>query len=307
MMTDLSEILDQYNHQRVFFELVGGNHGDTLIEMGARFFLSKYQFDYVDRPEQAQLIIVNGSGGFAVELWSPDLAGLQNLARNYPSHPLIVLPSSFQFTQTDFASCFDQRTVPAYLFARENASYARITGLKYTSAVFTFLHRDMAFELQDSPFIKSLLSVSQTKHILLIERFDREATTHSPQELNISNSVKKALPAPLKRLLKKRLHQIRRQKSNFTSSALNRLYAELPEFIGLPVIAEDVSSNVGFTFEQFSHIITEAAVVISNRLHAAILAAMLKKTTIVLSGHPYGKLEACFEYSLKDYPNTYLW
>jgi len=165
----------------------------------------------------------------------------------------------------------------------------------------------MAFELRDSPFLEVLQKSAQSKHILLIERFDREATTQTSYELNVSGSVKRAIPAPVKRFLKKGLHRIRRQKSGFTTGAVSRLYSEHPEFRGFPVITEDVSSNVGFTFEQFLQLIAEAAVVISNRLHAAILAAMLGKTTIVLSGHPYGKLESCYEFSMKDFPNVSLW
>ncbi len=306
-MTKLAEIMDQYDQQRVFFEPVGGNHGDTLIELGSRYFLAKYQLEYVDRPEQAQLLIVNGSGSFAVELWSPGLVGLKQLSAKFPALPMIVLPSSYQFLQTDFASAFLGRTAPTFLFARETASYARIANLDYPAPVYPLLHPDMAFELRDSPFLEVLQKSTQSKHVLLIERFDREATTRTTYEMNVSSSVKKAVPAPVKRFLKKGLHRIRRQKSGFTTGALSRLYSEHPEFRGLPVIVEDVSSNVGFTFDQFLQFIAQAAVVISNRLHAAILAAMLGKTTIVLSGHPYGKLEACFEYSLKDDPNTRLW
>jgi exopolysaccharide biosynthesis predicted pyruvyltransferase EpsI len=233
--------------------------------------------------------------------------GLKKLAANFPALPMIVLPSSYQFLHTDFDSCFDKRTAPTYLFAREAASYARIANLDYSSPVLPFLHRDMSFELWASPFLEVLKKSTQSKHILLIERFDREATTQSAYKMDVSNAVKSAVPAQVKRFLKKRLHHIRRSKSGFTSTALSRLYSEHPEFRGLPVIAEDVSSNVGFTFEQFIKLIAQAAVVISNRLHAAILAAMLGKTTIVLSGHPYGKLEACYEFSLKDYPNVSLW
>ncbi|OGO27517.1 MAG: hypothetical protein A2Z16_17440 [Chloroflexi bacterium RBG_16_54_18] len=306
-MTKLAEIMDEFDQRRVFFEPVGGNHGDTLIELGSRFFLSKYQLDYVDRPDLADLLIINGSGSFAVELWSPGLVGLKKLAAYFSALPIIVLPSSFQFLHTDFASAFLERTAPAYLFAREAESYARIANLDYPAPVYTFLHPDMAFELRDSPFLDVLKESVQSKHILLIERFDREATTQSIYEMNFASSVKKAVPAPVKRFLKKGLHHIRRQKSGFTSSALSRLYSEHPEFRGLPVIAEDISSDVGFRFEQFLQLIAQAAVVISNRLHAAILAAMLGKTTIILCGHPYGKLESCYEFSMKDYPNVSLW
>jgi exopolysaccharide biosynthesis predicted pyruvyltransferase EpsI len=306
-MNSLAEIMEQYKYRRVFFEPVGGNHGDTLIELGSRYFLSQYRLDFVDQPELADLIIVNGSGSFAVELWNPGLPGLKKLAANFPALPMIVLPSSFQFFQSDFASCFCERTAPAYLFARDAASYERIASLKYPSEVIPSLQCDMTFELAGSPFLETLKKSVLSKHILVIERFDREATTHSSYGIHVSDSLKKVTPAALTRFVKKGLHLLRRRKSGFTSSALARLLAEFPEYTGLPVIAEDVSSNVGFTFDQFIQLISQAAVVISNRLHAAILAAMLNKTTIVLSGHPYGKLEACYDYSLRQYPKVYLW
>lgn len=306
-MNSLDEILQQFRSQPVFFEPVGGNHGDTLIELGSRHFLSKYHLDFVTPPDQAQLIIVNGSGSFAVELWSPGLAGLRKVTCGYPQKTVVVLPSSYQFDLVDFPGCFEGRESPAYLFARELASYERIARLAYPASVFPLLHHDMAFELAGSPFLHDLKKSAQDRHVLLIERFDREATTHHSMEIKLSSTLRARVPAPLKRLIKSKLHLLRRQKSGFTSQALDRLYSERPEFKGLPVIAEDVSSKVGFTFEQFLQTIAQAAVVISNRLHAAILSTLLEKPTIVLSGHPYGKLESSFDYSLKKYPNASLW
>jgi exopolysaccharide biosynthesis predicted pyruvyltransferase EpsI len=307
-MITVREILNQYSSKRVYFEPLGGNHGDTLIEMGSRYLISQLGMILESDPRNAEVIVINGGGGFCVELWDKNLGGVQQFAQTYPDQPLIILPSSVFFQESNFASFFTGRSAPAYLFARDPYSFNMIRSLAYPAEVYVGLGDDMAFELRQSPFLVELRSRVEEKHILIIERFDVESATGTPQSINPSKLIKNILPGPLKHFLKKMIHKQRTMMTPFTHLALERLDKINAGYKHLPVIAQDVSSNVGFTFDQFSLAIAQAAVVVTTRLHAGILAAMLGKPTYFYStSGSYLKIRGCYEHSMAHLPNVDLW
>ncbi|MSP14932.1 MAG: polysaccharide pyruvyl transferase family protein [Chloroflexi bacterium] len=304
----LLQVLSSLGGKPVFFEPVGGNHGDTLIEMGSRHLLAKLGIIPVQDPAAAAAIIINGSGSVGVELWSPGLSGLKYYLQAFPHTLLIVLPSSFYFRGPYFPDLFAARTGPAYVFARDKYSFDLIQNQPYVSDVRVGIGNDMAFELGDSDFLRTLLSKCSEKHVLLVERFDQEATTAATRQLNIPQRFKAFFPPPMQHFLKKIIHHRRTGASTFSPLALQRLYHEFPQFMGLPVLVEDISSPVGFAFAQFTQAIAEAAVVITTRLHVAILAALLRKPVFIQSGPgPYQKLRGVWEYTMSEMVNVHLW
>jgi exopolysaccharide biosynthesis predicted pyruvyltransferase EpsI len=254
------------------------------------------------------VIIVNGSGSFAVELWSPGLDGLRHYAQAFRDKPLVVLPSSYYWLATDFPGCFDGRRSPAYLFARERYSYELIRAQRYASAVHVGLDDDMAFALQDSDLLAQLKRAARCRHVLIVERFDAEAVTGLERQLHASPRTVAVVPGALRRALKRVVHRQRTHSSGFTGQVMERLCDAHPHYRKLPVVSEDISSQVGFTFEQFTHAVAEAAVVVTTRLHVAILAAMLDKHTCIVAGQGrYRKLVGCYEHSLARFKNVELW
>lgn len=307
-MVALDSVLDSLRGKPVYFEPLGGNNGDTLIRLGSCYAFEQRGISLVADSSQAEVAVVNGSGGVGVELWSEKLSWMRDLSRRFCNQTLIVLPSAFYFQEDHLAACFVNRTAPAYLFARDQYSYDRIAAQAYPTDVRLGLHHDMAFALRDSPFLNQLKARTTSRHILIVERFDIEATTAPPQQIVRLRSLRQRVPSPIKRMLKRIVHRQRIAASPFTITSLGRLYHEAPHFKGLPVMAHDISSSEGFTFEQFTDAIANAAVVISTRLHVGILAALLDKPTYLISGNgSYQKLRAVYEYSLSNLPHVHLW
>lgn len=306
-MVELAGVLAALRGKQVFFEPLGGNHGDTLILLGSKHVLAQYDIRLVADPHAADAIVMNGGGALGVEMWSPKLEGLRGYAQTFRDKPLVVLPSSFAFEGDALATCFSHRTAPAFLFARERYSFDKLTQ-PYPSEVHTGMADDMAFALRDTPFLSDLQKQVAARHVLLVERFDLEAVTAPPQPIAVSRSLKQYVPGPLKRALKSLVHRRRVASSNFTPTTLARLYREAPQYSHLPVVAQDVSSQLGFTFAEFQQAIAEAAVVITTRLHVGILAALLDKPTYLIRGTgSYPKLQGVYEYSLAKFSHVSLW
>src|SRR5581483_5024391 len=105
-MMGLGEVLDGLRSKVVYFEAAGGNHGDTLIQMGSRLTLERYGIETTDDAHAAEAIVINGGGALGVEVWSAKLPGLYRFAQTFRDKPLVVLPSSFDFVGDHLARCF---------------------------------------------------------------------------------------------------------------------------------------------------------------------------------------------------------
>lgn len=305
----VSEVLASLRGKSIFFEPVGGNNGDVVIEMGTRELLGQLGIEVHGNKSNAQVILINGNGGLGVELYQPDMPAIKHYAQRFRDKPLVMLPASYHFQNNLLGDCFRGRTAPAIIFAREQYSYKLLQTQTFSSDVQIGIDHDMAFNLIGSETIRALQARIAAKHILLVERFDVEtATGGKPKEVRAPLPWKRALPVPIRNLGKKIIHTRRAAQTGFKSSILQRLYTEAPQFKGLPVFAHDISSIIGFTFEQFTQLIVESAVVVTTRLHVGILAALIGKPTYLFTGKaPYPKIKGVYEYSLAEMPHVHLW
>ncbi|BAZ48935.1 exopolysaccharide biosynthesis protein-like protein [Nostoc sp. NIES-4103] len=317
LLNPLLEELSKYRGKRIFFEPLHGNNGDKLIEMGSREMLQKLGANLVNQPQQADAIVVNGGAGMT-DIWVHGFHTLRNYNCLYPQTPLIVLPSSFWFTETNFASLFSKRVAPAFIYAREPYSLKTLKDLVFPGDVRLGIDHDMAFHLQDSLYIKNLQSKTAQKHILIVERNDPESVTGSYQsEQTISTTKSSYIPKFIKRPIRRYIltplkhaalaKSLGEQGANttFVQESLNQVLQDHPNLAGLPVFAADISNPDLCSFHTFSKLIAEAAVVVATRLHVGILAAMLDKPTYIKSGS-YHKIRGIFEYSLVDKQNVRL-
>ena len=141
-----------------------------------------------------------------------------------------------------------------------------------------------------------------------MERFDIESVTGEVKQLSNVKRIKRFLPTPIKQKLKSILHKTRTLQSDFTQNTLSQIYNEHPELRDNPVMVQDISSVVGFTFSQFVDAITRSAFTVTTRLHVAILSAMIGKETRIVAGNtPYHKNRGVFEFSLCELSNLELW
>lgn len=311
LLRPLADELSVYRGKRVFFEKLEGNNGDKLIEMGGLEVLRKTGVKLVDKPQQAEAIVINGGAGMT-DIWSHGFQKLRKYNSLHSDIPLIILPSSFVFTKTDFPSLFKDRVAPAFVYARERYSLEILENLVFPENVSLGLDHDMAFALQNTSYIEKLRSSRSQKHILIVERNDPESVTgvyKARQAKQKKNSLKKAIPWSVKRPINRRLlWPLKRislsqtlgdlgTETAFAKDWHRKILQDCPSLEGLPVYAADISDPALCSFSRFSQLIAQSSVVVATRLHVGILAAMLDKKTYLISGS-YHKIPGIFEYSL---------
>jgi|Deesub1362A_J573_1020465.scaffolds.fasta_scaffold01190_4 exopolysaccharide biosynthesis predicted pyruvyltransferase EpsI len=319
-ISNLSDFFALVRGARIFFDPLWGNNGDKLIALGSLEAFRRHGIKLTRSPKHAQAIVLNGGGGMTPR-WGA-LGVLYNYVRSYPNKMIVVLPSSWESVETggltDALSL--PRRAPVFLFAREKYSLEALYALsvKYKNLTVGLDH-DMAFQLQDTDFLARLKRRAEAKHILVVERKDKEASPgvkcSRPVLISlISNvvpaGVRTALPlrtrvkiasllAPVERLITK-LQTGSYEESAFYEQALQLVKNNHREHADLPVYVADVSLPTVCNFRNFCLAVAHAAVVITTRLHVAILAALLGKPTYLKEG-PWHKIKGVYEYSLKEF------
>ena len=299
-------VLGEVASTRVFFEELTGNNGDRLILQGAYDALGKAGITPVASPLEAETIVITGGGGM-IESSRRGIGGLREHLDRRPEQAVIVLPQSYKFETLDFAALFEGRSAPVTLFARERYSLEILMGLDFPRGVRIGLDHDLAFRLKSGPFIDRLRGSAASKHVLIVERADGEATTAARHTAIGVPAINRFVPAPLKIALKRRIRAAQASRNAKTSDfvrTMSRRVQELhPETASLPVFASDISDPGNTDFEGFCRSIAEAAVVVSNRLHVGVLAAMIGKPTYVLSNN-YHKIAGIAAYSMGGMDNV---
>lgn len=291
------EFLQSLAGQRVFLDPLFGNHGDHMIAKGAEQLLESAPLVRAADPASADWILVNGGGGMA-EGW-PGLGIVQTYGRRFPDKPLAVLPSSYLFRDENPGRWFAGRNAPLWLWARETASLNLIRELNPPCELHTGLDHDLALALAGQPTLESLLAVEPEPVVLAVERDDWESPTGRRRPLAIPglsfipeawrNTARKALLGPLRRR--------QDQASPFGQAAM----ALLPELgvdaTGMGLHCEDISLGEVCGFDEFLHAIARASVIVSTRLHVAILGHLLGRPTVLVEGN-WHKARGVFEHSL---------
>jgi exopolysaccharide biosynthesis predicted pyruvyltransferase EpsI len=306
--TDVLESLRSHAGARAFFKPLPGNHGDRLILLGARHWLAPLGFQWVEDPAKADVIVINGGGGMFVQPWCDDLRAFRRYAQGYPGTPLVVLPSSFYWGESDLIGCFAGRTAGLVLFARELLSLSRLERAGLPDGVSVGLDCDMAFRLAGTPLVEDARRVPSRGYVLLVERFDAEqATGWSFRSGPLRKKLGRRLPAPVRNFLKQVLDRVRYLTSDFRRSALDEALRLRPDLAGKPVVYNDVSDVMQNSFDEFVRIIAAADAVVTTRMHAGILAAMLGKPTFLKGkAGDYRKLQSVYERWLAAMPHVHL-
>lgn len=282
--------LKQYQGRPVFFEPLSGNNGDRLITLGAERLFRATGVIRCPLPSEAELIVING-GGAMNDLWLGGLIKLRDYCVGYPRTPIVVGPSSYRFQGIRLSDFALPRQGSVVLFAREMYSYRE---LKRQSLLpgWEFRHsQDVALELREAPLITVLRSQATDDYILAAMRKDKEGGE------SLVNSIRgdwlpRYLRTPLSKLRDKIVYRSKRGILDSIKKA---------ETVEGPIIARDISVSVAF--DEFLSAVTHASLVVTDRLHVAILAHMLKKRTYLLAGN-YHKNRGVYEYSLDSVNGT---
>jgi len=284
-----ASFLETLSDRNIFFEPLQGNNGDRLILMGARWLLRKCCCKLVEEPQKADLILLNGSGGMN-DIWHFGLNKLESYRTNYPKLPIVVGPSTYRFKGNQFKRICEINDTPLFFFTRDIISIGIIRKECSASQIDVQPSQDLAFELQDSDFIKNLREGVQEKHVLIVTRGDRESLSKGILTKVKGTWVPKKLRAPLSRARDKLLSFKRRK----TYKSIMKGYG-IPR--DTPVINQDISCRV--SFPEFVATIRDAAFIITDRLHVGVLGHMLNKETVLFPAS-YDKTKGVFEMSMSD-------
>lgn len=305
----VAEELRSIKGRKVFFDPLVGNNGDRLHRMGSREALRRAGGQFVNRPENAEVIVMNGGAAMTVQ-WKYGLELLDRYSKRFPNTELWVMPATYDIAGYDFAASFAGRTAPARLYCRERYSFEMLRPITFSTDVRLGVDHDMAFHLLDSDYLRSLQAKCDQRHILVVERDDQESSTGLagkavPVPRGLKDLVPRSIKLALKRLHYRHITAPRSLDRPFIKKAVERVLADYPQFREMAVLPWDISHEDVCSFKDFGLVIAQAAAVVSTRLHVGILGSLLDKPVYVQFGTvlPH-KFRGIYELSLADNPKV---
>ncbi len=188
---------------------------------------------------------------------------LENVLRNSPDCAIIVAPQSFFFNSTRFSEFFYSKQ-KIYLFCREKYSYNLLLSMNFPENVHIHLSHDTALYLSKDDF-----NSRDGSYDLICPRDDKESVVDwRIEDLGKQENMKLI---------------------NFTEFSTNKVILGDTDFVA--------------DFKAFVDLIENSRRVYTDRLHVAILAAILGKDTS-LYPNIYHKNRGVYEFSLYKFPNV---
>jgi len=282
-----------------------GNNGDDLMHAVFYRILEQAGIELVD--DEPDVVFVPPSGGLLEIYAFPNY--LERRLRGLEAIPLVVFPSSAYFPTKDPSYIFEGRVAPTIMFLREQNSFEHLAsdwGDQLASAgVELVLDHDVVASGHE--FVPSILGEGPRGGggVLIAARIDREAasvrsgTFRSGGAPNMLHRVANRIPYGRAYTAASRLARRRRN-----MAAARRLAATA----SVPVSAEDaqcidVSARQFATFDEYRTALLRTDVVITDRLHVALPAAIMgKEVTMVEAG--YFKLGGVYKRSLMNVSNV---
>jgi len=292
----------------LFFEPLGGNNGDNLIEMGSKEVFKKLNLSFTNTVASADVILINGSGDLSYHLESEPIEATRQLTimSGHKNVPVILLPSSCkEVNAVRMAKLLAERVAPTTVFARDEISY-NLFKTNLPANVEVLLDHDMAFGLVGSELIANLKKVATNNSLLIVERFDEEGATEEPL-IYKAKFLRSLLPAGIKVLLKKLLLNKVHSSTPFVGETKAKVAEAFPAVKYNDIVAADISLPQNYTFNDFTNKVAQSNVVVSTRLHVCILAFMLDKHFVAVQFDKGNKLSGVYNYSLKSSPKGNLW
>ncbi len=276
---------------KVFYRLpYPGNAGDSLIQFATQTCLDDLAIRTTVEPHAADVILVPGGnpGGWpdiGIDRW-------QTLWRRYPDAEFVVGPAGLCTDRADWADVINTLgTRVTALFARDPASFEVLKSAGLRQDITIALSHDPALYLRDSQWLRSHRAAATEEYVLAAFRDDHEAA-HSC--ISVFGIPRRLVPGRVYNWhVKRTAHRVRDRK-------LARAEASVTG--AMPVRKEDVSRH---RLEVFVEIIRAAREVHTDRLHVALLAAMLgKKVHAYQTAHD--KLERVYRHSLASWADVEL-
>ena len=152
---NFTELLERCKEGPVFLIGLPGNSGDVLLQKGLEMYLEAHKYRLVQNAVSADTILIHGCGGVD-DVWCAGTQLIQNLIQEYPNKKIIVAPSTYHFSHTDFPSLVNRSRSEVYLFVREKNSYSRLKSMNLRKNIHIGLADDTAFLLEGTKYLDQL-------------------------------------------------------------------------------------------------------------------------------------------------------
>ncbi|MFJ2550883.1 hypothetical protein [Microbacterium sp. NPDC087591] len=298
-----------------------GNHGDALMFDVFLKIAQEAGITWVSRPEEAEVLVVRPNGALLEIYAFPDLLAEQ--LRQLPDLPLVIFPSSALFPSEDPSRIFAGRTAPTVWVFRERYSFDHIRERweDQLDDVHVQLVLDHDVVAGGNRYVHELMgSPVSESHVLIAARIDAEAPTGRPMVKSARGAV--GAPSRLKRSVARLLTRtdpgplrrfgFRAYNRNRSAAASSALVARLPAALRSElqsasgrVRALDASAKHLVSYRQYKRLVRGASLVVTDRLHVALPAAILGKRVFLVEAG-YHKLTGVYQRSLSALPNITL-
>lgn len=262
----------------------GGNCGDTLIWLGTEQLLADLGMRTTLDPARADVILIPGGNQ---TMYQENIDVWKSVWAKWPHKDFSVGPMTVQLGSTDWVEAIRQAGARVVgLFARDPASYANLCECDFGSDLVLGLSHDPALFLRDSEMIHQQKEAARDEHVLAAFRADSEGYGVGNKRLRwLVHSAPQAISRRVDSRLKARSQAHKIAKAAGLSAANGDMKVS------------DISRQ---TLPFFFEMLRSAKAVHTDRLHVMLAAAMLGKRTFAYST-TYGKLEAVYEHSVKDW------
>lgn len=273
-----------------------GNVGDLLIAEATRQYFQRKRLSWrpydPHNPPEGEYALVYGGGGRFSEHWGGPVGGIAPLiAKNVKQ--CVILPHSFYRVDKELAR-FDARHI---LFCREQLSYNYVCSVVRGARVW--LADDMALQYEVS-------DCNSCRPENLDNRPAGEDT--ETQEKWLAGMGAERMQIMVKRAMV--ISSATKRKIAFLLRTDAEKNGRLVSLLSYDISAEwngncAETKHSGRLVASFAKALEQADVVVTDRLHVAVMSMLLGKVVYMLD-NDYGKLSAVYAQSMKELSNVHL-
>lgn len=322
----LKRLLEDYRGQRGWILPLSdergrtfANNGDLLMHRVWDDLCRDLDITLTDDPDGVDFIAVPPNGALLDRFRAPEI--VRSRLRPHRDRPLVIFPSSAQFLQEDPSAMFEHRSAPTLWILREPYSYAHLEQSwgRQLAAAGVVLALDHDVVISGSRHVPKYFTPTNAgprrdhPSALLVSRLGVEARDIrndtgplNNHEQRAGSAIKRAAveiarALPPAALRPARRMSTRRRIQNANRDLLLAVPRETQERFddGAYQAATDISDTSLVSFEEYCARIAAADLVLTNRLHVAIPAALMGTETILVDSG-YHKLRGIYEHSLED-------
>jgi hypothetical protein len=291
-----------------------GNNGDALMHAVFRRILDTFGITVTADRESADMVVVPPSGALLESYGFPDL--LAERLGGSEHLPLIIFPSSALFPTRDPAFMFAGRDAGTIWMLRERPSLDHLAekwggSLGRAGVELVLLHDVVALGHRFVPELIGSPSLNGT--LLVAPRADRERTSAINSKASARSGSgllgKASAFAQRSAVGRRAIRRVRKRRTDALADQLtSRLGTDLVrslEQTSRRRMQLDLSSAQFCSFDEYAKALRSADVVITDRLHVALPAAILG-ADVYIAEAGYHKLRGVYENSLSKMSNVHL-